>query len=96
MLQGSSVYIPQPAFAGFKLLKFPFDFKKSGEWSTQFLPANYILTYMKSFFLLSKPNVSKLMVYLVAQVCSFIVYCHLESYIHTHADRKKFLRSQLS
>lgn len=50
MLQGSSVYIPQPAFAGFKLLKFPFDFKNSGEWSTQFLPAKYILTYMKSFF----------------------------------------------
>lgn len=99
ILQGSSVYMPQPAFAGFKLssgLKFPFDFKKSGEWSTQFLPAKCILTYTKSIFCSSKPNISKLVVYLVAQVCSLIDYCHLESCMHIHADRKKILRSQLS
>lgn len=71
-------------------LKFPFDFKKSGEGSAQLLFAKCILTHVRSVF--PKINISMSVVHFAAQVCSLIAYCHLESNMHVHADRKKILR----
>lgn len=87
-------YIWTACSAGSSALTFLFDFKKSGEGSVQLLFAKCILTYVRGVF--PKINISMSVVHFVAQVCSPIAYCHLESNMHVHADRKKILRDLIS